>query len=234
METLWGITAAVVATAIGVGFGVPRDYWTLAVGSFVLAGGMLGVVGFMWLVHTPTSLVLRIAAGTALGLVVFVVIPLFIRATWPPSAAQEQPVPTPDSTPPLPQVTITGGDNVVSVGQIGGITARVVTINPPVQPEFRIIDKNDLDNADGSHTVTIVGEVAAPFTPGLLAIQVRADGMRFANVAAVPVNGVSMTQKRNILTGKDFYSAEIPAPRGQYVITVTTDKLTNVHLDASF
>lgn len=41
---------------------------------------------------------------------------------------------------PTSQVTISGGDNVVSVGQVGGVTARSVTINLPIKPEFRILD----------------------------------------------------------------------------------------------
>jgi hypothetical protein len=137
-------------------------------------------------------------------------------------------------SPSASQVTITGGDNVVSVGQIGGITARVVTINPPVQPEFRILDKKDVTNPDGSHTVTITGDVASPITPGLLSIQIQANGMRNADIVAAPVGGVSTTQKRNVRRGPDFYSAEIPSPHGQYIITVVTTGASDVNLSASF
>jgi hypothetical protein len=77
-----------------------------------------------------------------------------------------------------PPVNISGGDNVVSIGQIGGITARIVTINPPVHPELRILEKSVIDNPDGSRTVRIKTEVASPVTPGLLLIGVRADGIR--------------------------------------------------------
>jgi hypothetical protein len=45
-----------------------------------------------------------------------------------------------------PQVSISGGGNVVSIGQIGGITAKIVTINPPLKPELRIIEKSELNN----------------------------------------------------------------------------------------
>jgi SAM-dependent methyltransferase len=40
---------------------------------------------------------------------------------------------------------ITGGDNVVSIGQIGGITARTVTVNPPLAPELRILGREESD-----------------------------------------------------------------------------------------
>lgn len=136
--------------------------------------------------------------------------------------------------PAAPQVTITGGDNVVSVGQIGGITARVVTINPPLRPEFRILDKSDLVNPDGTHVITITGSVASPITPGLLILQMQAPGIRDVNVMAEPVGGVSMTNLRNVRKAPGFYSAEIPSPRGQYIITVVTVGTSDVELDASF
>jgi hypothetical protein len=133
-----------------------------------------------------------------------------------------------------PQVTISGGDNVVSVGQIGGITARVVTINPPLQPELRILGKSEIVNADGSHTVTIRTEVASPITPGLLALQIDADGIKMVSIAPPPINGVSMMQLRNVRREQNYYSAEIPAPRGQYVITVQTSSAVPITLNATF
>jgi hypothetical protein len=49
-----------------------------------------------------------------------------------PSAIAQTTMKTPPANDPnnQPQVTISGGDNIVSVGQMGGITARIVTINP--------------------------------------------------------------------------------------------------------
>jgi hypothetical protein len=67
-----------------------------------------------------------------------------------------------------------------------------------------------------------------------LIVEIRADGMKSANITAEPIGGVSMTQKRNVRSGPNFYSAEIPSPRGAYIITVETTKLTKVYLDASF
>jgi hypothetical protein len=133
-----------------------------------------------------------------------------------------------------PQITISGGDNVVSVGQIGGITARVVTINPPLQPELRILGKSEIVNPDGSHTVTIRTEVASPITPGLLAVQIDADGIQRVSIAPPAINGVSMMQLRNVRREQNYYSAEIPAPRGQYVITVQTSSAVPITLNATF
>jgi hypothetical protein len=133
-----------------------------------------------------------------------------------------------------PGVTISGGDNVVSVGQIGGITARVVTINPPLQPELRILGKSEMVNPDGSHTVTIRTEVASPITPGLLSVQIDADGIQRVSIAPSPINGVSMMQLRNVRREQNSYSAEIPAPRGQYDITVQTRSTVPITLNATF
>jgi hypothetical protein len=133
-----------------------------------------------------------------------------------------------------PPMIISGGDNVVSIGQIGGITARVVTINPPARPELRILEKSVIDNPDGSRTVTIKTEVASPVAPGLLIIGIRADGIRTVQIAAPPVNGFSMIQMRNVSRRPESFSAEIPSPRGQYDIVVQTNRPTNIQLDASF
>jgi hypothetical protein len=133
-----------------------------------------------------------------------------------------------------PQMTINGGDNVVSIGQIGGITARVVTINPPLQPELRILGKSEMVNPDGSHTVTIRTEVASPITPGLLAVRINADGLHRVSIAPPPINGVSMMQLRNVRHEQNSYSAEIPAPRGQYEITVQTMSAVPITLNATF
>jgi hypothetical protein len=133
-----------------------------------------------------------------------------------------------------PQVNISGGENVVSVGQIGGITARVVTINPPLQPELRILGKAEVANPDGSHTVAIKTEVASPITPGLLIVQIDAVGIQRVNIVPQAINGVSTIQLRNVRSGTNSYSAEIPAPRGQYDIVVQTSSAVPIVLKATF
>jgi hypothetical protein len=40
--------------------------------------------------------------------------------------------------------------------------------------------------------------------------------------------------KRNVRLGSNFYSAEIPSPRGQYDIAVTTERAGDIKLDAAF
>jgi hypothetical protein len=133
-----------------------------------------------------------------------------------------------------PQAIITGGDNVVSIGQIGGITARTVTINPPMRPELRIIGKTETDNVDGTHTVVIRTEVVSPITPGLLAIQIAAEEIQNVSIVAPPRDGVSVMQMRNVRSGPNSFSAEIPSPRGEYDISVKTRVPSPIRIDATF
>jgi hypothetical protein len=133
-----------------------------------------------------------------------------------------------------PYVNITGGDNVVSIGQISGITARVVNINPPITPELRILGTTEIDNPNGTHTVNIDTEVVAPFAPGLLAIQINADGLQNAMIAPPAAGGISSIQLRNSFMSNNYFSAEIPGARGRYIISVTTTKPTEIKLSASF
>jgi hypothetical protein len=121
METEWGITAAVVPAALTIGGLVmilaAREYQIAARLCFALAGAWLGVVGFMWLIHTPASPTPRIAAGLGIGVFVFVVIPLLIRAAWPPDAQAQNP---PNQMP--PPVTMQGGTAIFNYGTAGNIT----------------------------------------------------------------------------------------------------------------
>ena len=133
-----------------------------------------------------------------------------------------------------PQVVINGGGNVVSIGQIGGITAKIVNINPPLQPELRILGRMETVNPDGSHSVSIKTEVASLITPGLLIIRVDAAGLQDVSIVSAPINGVSMTQKRNVQRFQNSYSAEIPTPRGQYDIVVKTSYAVPISLSAEF
>jgi hypothetical protein len=133
-----------------------------------------------------------------------------------------------------PQVIISGGDNVVSIGQIGGITAKIVTINEPLKPELRIIEKSEINNPDGTHTVTIKTEVASPITPGLLAVQIDAVGIRNVRIVPPPTDGFSAIQLRNVRRNQNSYSAEIPSPRGQYDIMIHTNSAVPISLNATF
>src|SRR5712672_1644983 len=99
METMWGITAAVVPTAFGLGIAlmiVPSpDFQLGARLCFALSGAWLGVIGLIWMINTPTSLSYRILAGFAIGAFVFVVIPLLIRVAEHPADAQVTTNPAP-------------------------------------------------------------------------------------------------------------------------------------------
>jgi hypothetical protein len=170
--------------------------------------------------------------GAALGSSVAIWAGYVIVATV--ASAQITGATVPDAKSDHPQITISGGDNVVSVGQIGGITARVVTINPPMKPELRIIGRTETDNQDGSHTVTIKTEVASPITPGLLIVQIRARGIRRVMIVPPSISGFSSIQLRNVSGSDSFYSAEIPSPNGQYDISVQTSAPTEIQLNATF
>ncbi len=133
-----------------------------------------------------------------------------------------------------PSVTISGGENVVSIGQIGGITARVVTINPPMNPELRITGKTQTDNPDGSSTVLIDAEVASPITPGLMILDIDAAGIQHVGIAPPPTDGFSVIEMRNVRRGENSFSAEIPSPRGKYMISVQTKTRVPISMNASF
>jgi hypothetical protein len=97
-----------------------------------------------------------------------------------------------------------------------------VTINPPINPELRILGRTETDNPDGSHTVTIKTEVASPITPGLLVLRIDAVGIQNVHIMPPPVNGFSAMNMRNVQRFPNWFSAEIPAPRGEYDIEIKT------------
>jgi hypothetical protein len=133
METAWRITAPVVAGLLGLGYTLMRvatdDY--LQIGArlcFAFAGLWLGVVGFMWLIHTPTSLPYRLAAGLGIGAVVFVAVPLLMRLAWPPEDAMAQS----NNPPPVNAGPIVnqGPGSVFTNEQKGGVAIGTVFMGP--------------------------------------------------------------------------------------------------------
>ena len=221
----WGIALLV---GIGCALMFAPSYWGRLVACFLFAvsGTWAGAAIGMWsrnVAGSNSRSRLKLVSVSAADLLLTVGLIWF---AFPRAEAQG---------PAAPQVTITGGDNVVSVGQVGGITAREVTINnPATRPEFRVLGRKDVTNSDGTHTVSIIGAVASPIAPGLLSLQIHASGMRDANVMAAPVGGISMTNLRNVRKEPGLYSAEIPSPRGEYIITVVTAGMSDVKLSASF
>jgi hypothetical protein len=133
-----------------------------------------------------------------------------------------------------PPVSISGGGNVVSIGQIGGITARIVTINPPMRPELRILERSEIDNPDGTHAVIIKTEVASPITPGLLVVQIDAAGIRNVSIFPPPINGVSSIDLKNVRRNINSFYAEIQSPRGRYDIVIQTNSAVPIDLNATF
>src|SRR5262245_52626090 len=91
----------------------------------------------------------------------------------------------------------------------------------------------EVDNEDGSHTVSIETEVASPVTPGLLRVQIEAGGIRNADIDR-PIGGVSTMQLRNVIRTSNSYSAELSAPYGRYNINVLTNSAVPITLSARF
>jgi hypothetical protein len=212
-----------------------KEHYRFAAEYFWYSGGLLPLAGACVFLASTGDLpvnpqrALLFAVGALAGGSFLLGLGEWVR----PTAVNAQ-TPQMTSNESAPQVNISGGDNVVSIGQIGGITARVVTINPPMRPELRILEKSEIDNSDGSRTVIIKTEVASPITPGSLIIGVRADGILNVQIFPGSVNGTSTIDMRNVIRGTESFSAEIPSPRGQYAIVVQTNKPTNIQLDASF
>jgi hypothetical protein len=137
IETLWAITAAVVPAALSLGIGLMTltGYQIGARVCFLLAGVWLGVIGFMWLVHTPTALPYRIAAGLGIGAFVFVAVPLFLRLAWPPENAMAQSNnPSNSGSPPI---VTQGPGSAFSYGQQGGQTIGTYVAPKPQSRQLR-------------------------------------------------------------------------------------------------
>jgi hypothetical protein len=105
----------------------------VARGFFGFSGIWLGGIGFMWLIHTPTSVPYRVGAGLMLGIAVFVVTPWLIRLAWPLEAIaqdlSEKEIHMSQSSGGSPIVN-QGPGSAFSYGQQGGITAGTVNIAP--------------------------------------------------------------------------------------------------------
>jgi len=200
-------------------------------------GGIPLVVATLFLVHQGgidvwLSRLMLGVFGAVIGAMLLVGVGEIARPSV--TIAQESgDVPVKDNQ--TPPVMINGGDNVVSIGQIGGITAKVVNINPPPPaPELQVLSRIDAVNPDGSYTTNISTQVASPITPGLLVINIAADGLLGVSITPPPVDGVSAMSLRNVRRSDNAYSAEIPSPRGQYDITVRTRSKADITLNAMF
>ncbi len=215
-----------------------KEQSRIAAEMFWYAGGLLPLAlecGFLASNGDLPMVLQRIVlfcVGGLIGGATFVGIGEYIRPS--PASAQTAQGTGAGTSGNQPHVNISGGENVVSIGQIGGITARVVNINPPLQPELRILEKAEVNNPDGSHTVTIKTQVASPITPGLLIVQIDAIGLQRVSIAPPALNGVSMMKLRNVRREQNSFSAEIPAPRGQYDIVVKTNSAVPITLNATF
>jgi hypothetical protein len=232
---IWTLAGIIAAPCFARGLKMRDDSRPLAellwysAGAFFLAGASLLWVSLEPEIMNQHRIILGVV-GAIFGSIGLMALGEWIHPATPAKAQTAQQTPSGSQ----PSVSISGGDNVVSIGQMGGITARVVTINPPLNPELRILGKTETDNPDGSHTVTLKTEVASPITPGLLVIKIDAVGIRNVSVTPAPVNGVSTIEMRNVSRTQNSFSAEIPAPRGQYYVSINTSSSTPISLNASF
>lgn len=135
--------------------------------------------------------------------------------------------------PHLPDVKVGGANNVVSVGQAGGVTAGTY-VNQAVQPELRLLEQRDVVNSDGSHTTTFVVEVVAQVTPGVVVFDITADGILNVSIMPPPKGGVASINRSNVLRSHSHYHAELSAPRGRYIVSVQTGGQTAVKLNYEF
>jgi hypothetical protein len=130
-------------------------------------------------------------------------------------------------------VSITGSNNVVSVGQTGGVTAGTY-INQVPQPKLELIDQRDNINPDGTHTTTFTVEVVSELTPSFLAIDISAQGILGTQIMPPSQGGVAMMSLRNVRRSQTNYHAELTSPRGRYFVSVHTQGQTPVQLTYQF
>jgi hypothetical protein len=132
-----------------------------------------------------------------------------------------------------PPVSVSGNNNVVSIGQTGGVTAGTY-INQVPQPELKLIEQKDVVNPDGTHTTTFTVDVVSQLTPAYLAIEIEAQGILSAGIMPPPTGGVAMMQLRNVRRSPEAYHAEMTSPRGRYFVTVSTIAQTPIKLNYQF
>jgi hypothetical protein len=218
METIWAITAAVVpvAIAIGVALMIPADrgFRIAARLCFVFSGAWLGVVGFMWLIHTPSTLTYRIIAGLAIGAFVFVVVPMLIRVAWPVSEAQT--VASPVEPP-----SVFGPGNF-SIDQKGG-TVNQNYINQAPPPELRYVRSEQQRELDGSYISKIFVDLVAPYPPSGIYFEVHANYVKeldiipqFKSSSGIVFRGASGNRP-----GYSFTTIQTPPP-GILMLSVRT------------
>lgn len=133
------------------------------------------------------------------------------------------------------KIEVNGGENVISIGQIGGITAKNVLINSSTpEPKLQIKSRNEIINNDGSFSVNIDAMVISKLTPGLMKINISAFNIIDVRIMTPSIDGVSTIVMHNVHKSSNHFSAEIPGPHGQYNIFVRTASKTNIELDATF
>jgi hypothetical protein len=199
---------------------------------FWYAGGLipLTIVTIVWTAMENQAVpqrVLLIALGAALGGLGLYALGEYLRPVMP--AVAEANPPTIAQTTPPPGLNVTGNNNVVTVGVIAG-----TYINQAPQPELKLVEQNDVINADGTHTTTFTVEVVSQLTPSFLAIDLAATGILDANIVPPPVGGVSTMILRNVRRSSTSYHAELTSPRGRYFVTVHTQSQTPVNLNYQF
>jgi hypothetical protein len=126
-------------------------------------------------------------------------------------------------------VTITGSDNIISVGQSGGVTARTYVNNAP-NPELKIESDNDTSNPDGTHTRVVRLRVVSPYAPGQLLLRAEAIGITSGDIHPVDTGQIHFGQE---LTS-DAFSVEVSSPVGRYDLVVNTPQRRPLNIRYAF
>jgi hypothetical protein len=230
IETLWAISAAVVPALFTLGTALmafPNYGQKLAARlCFALSGIWLGVIGFMWLIHTPSPLSYRITAGVGIGLFVFVLVPLLIRVAWPLETMSQITEGTP-SSPTINQ----GPGSAVSFGQTGGVTAGTY-VNQAPPPELKFVSKDQRLEPGGNVLNEILVEVAAPYPPASLRFEVRAQNL---------VGGLDVVPQHTVVglfghsgTREGMAFATLQNPYGRILLRARTRQLEPIEFTYHF
>ena len=90
----------------------------------------------------------------------------------------------------------------------------------------------EYENKDGTHSVKLLGQVIAQFSPGKMTVHVAARGLKAVSI--IPNDGAGMIALWNEMWNDTQYQATINGPSGQYYIVVTTKMKTQIQLATVF
>lgn len=125
--------------------------------------------------------------------------------------------------------SVAGNDNVVSINQRGGITARNV-INQAPRPELVLLSDSWLQKDDGNFRKVVRVGIESPYAVGQLLLEATASDI--VNGDIHPVDVAQIQFGSNIADTK--YYVEVQNPTGRYDIVIDTKKKGPVQLTYAF